>query len=66
MEEKTYWQGFEEGMNYGVRAVFKVFVYSGMVSQELADKCIEEVAKNGVKAAKEGKESVRNEIINKN
>ena len=64
MEEKTYWQGFEEGMNCGVRAVLKVFVRKGMVSQELADRCIEEVAKNGVKAAKEGRESVKNEIIN--
>ena len=64
MEEKIYWQGFEDGMNAGVRAVFKVLVRSGMVNQELADRCIEEVAKNGVKAAKEGRESVTSEIIN--
>lgn len=66
METTTYWQGFEEGMNAGVRAVFKVLVRTGMVDQELADRCIEEVAKNGVKAAKEGRESVRNETTNKN
>lgn len=66
METRTYWQGFEDGMNSGVRAVFKVLVRSGTVSQELADRCIEEVAKNGIKAAKDGIESVRNETINKN
>ena len=64
--EKLYWQGFEDGMNSGVRAVFKVLVRSGIVNQELADACIEEVAKNGVKAAKDGRESVKNETTNKN
>jgi hypothetical protein len=64
MEEKTYWQGFEEGMNCGVRAVFKVLVRKGIVSQKFADECIEEVAQNGMKSIREGRESVKNEIIN--
>lgn len=64
MEEKTYLQGFEEGMNCGVLTVFKALVRAGMVPQELADNCIEEVTQNGIKAFNEGRKSVTNEIIN--
>lgn len=64
--EKIYWLGFEDGMNSGIRAVFKALVHHGMVSQELANRCIKEVAKNGVKAAKNGRKSAKNETTDKN